>query len=93
MHNAAEPPFVFNTCGPRLPALIGGTQELPERIWIDPFVFLSDPPRPRGRRQMLWPSEVLELLQSGLSDEELGRHPLLVMLRSHGSRGWEEATD
>ena len=37
--------------------------------------------------------EVVRLLQSGLSDEELGRHPLMRMLRSHGSRGWEEATD
>src|SRR5262245_57528251 len=37
--------------------------------------------------------EVLRLLRSGLSDEELGRHPLMRMLRSHGSRGWEEAVD
>ena len=37
--------------------------------------------------------EVVRLLQSDLSDEELGRHPLMQMLRSHGSRGWEEAID
>ncbi len=37
--------------------------------------------------------EVIRLLQSGLSDEELGRHPLMRMLRSHGSRGWEEAVE
>ncbi len=37
--------------------------------------------------------EVVKLLQSELSDEELGRHPLMQMLRSHGSRGWEEAVD
>ncbi len=37
--------------------------------------------------------EVLRLLQSELSDDELGRHPLMQMLRSHGSRGWEEALD
>jgi hypothetical protein len=37
--------------------------------------------------------EVIRLLESGLSDEELGRHPLMRMLRSHGSRAWEEATD
>jgi hypothetical protein len=37
--------------------------------------------------------EVVRLLQSGLSDEELGRHPLMRMLRSHGSRGWEEALE
>ncbi|HEY7329781.1 MAG TPA: hypothetical protein VH592_19255 [Gemmataceae bacterium] len=37
--------------------------------------------------------EVVRLLQSGLSDEELGRHPLMRMLRSHGRRGWDEAVD
>jgi hypothetical protein len=37
--------------------------------------------------------EVVRLLQSGLSDEELGRHPLMQMLRAHGSRGWEETLD
>jgi hypothetical protein len=35
--------------------------------------------------------EVLRLLQSPLSDEELGQHPLLVMFRRHGSRGWEDS--
>ena len=35
--------------------------------------------------------EVLRLLQSPLSNEELGRHPLLVMYRRHGSRGWEDS--
>lgn len=37
--------------------------------------------------------EVVRLLQSGLSDDELGQHPLVRMLRAHGSRGWEEAVD
>ena len=37
--------------------------------------------------------EVVRLLQGELSDEELGHHPLMQMLRSHGSRGWEEAVD
>jgi hypothetical protein len=37
--------------------------------------------------------EVVRLLQSGLTDEELGRHPLMRMLRAHGSRGWEEAVE
>jgi hypothetical protein len=37
--------------------------------------------------------EIVQLLKSPLSDEELGRHPLMTMLRSHGSRGWEEAVD
>ena len=37
--------------------------------------------------------EVVRLLESDLSDDELGRHPLMQMLRSHGSRGWEEAVD
>ncbi len=35
--------------------------------------------------------EVIRLLQGPLSDEELGRHPLLVMYRRHGSRGWEDS--
>jgi hypothetical protein len=37
--------------------------------------------------------EVIRLLGSDLSDEELGREPLMAMLRSHGSRGWEEGLD
>jgi len=37
--------------------------------------------------------EVIELLKSPLTDEELGRHPLMVMLRRHGSRPWEESVD
>src|SRR5438067_10029720 len=37
--------------------------------------------------------EVIRLLQGPLSDEELGRLPLMAMLRSHGSRAWEEALD
>ena len=35
--------------------------------------------------------EVIRLLRSPLSDEELGRHPLLVLFRRHGSRGWEDS--
>lgn len=35
--------------------------------------------------------EVLALLASGLSDEELGRHPLLVLHRSYGSPPAEDA--
>jgi hypothetical protein len=35
--------------------------------------------------------EVLRLIGSSLSDEELCNHPLLVLLRSHGSRGWEDS--
>lgn len=35
--------------------------------------------------------EVLALLASPLSDEELGRHPLLLMYRSHGSRPREDS--
>ncbi len=37
--------------------------------------------------------EVLQLLQTDLSDEELGQHPLMQMLRAHGSRGWEESVE
>lgn len=35
--------------------------------------------------------EILRLVESPLSDEELVNHPLLVLLRSHGSRGREES--
>jgi hypothetical protein len=35
--------------------------------------------------------EVLVLLASPLSNEELGRHPLLVLYRSHGSRPREDS--
>jgi hypothetical protein len=35
--------------------------------------------------------EILQLFESPLSDEELANHPLLVLLRAHGSRGWEES--
>jgi hypothetical protein len=35
--------------------------------------------------------EVIRLLQGPLSDEELGQHPLLVLFRRHGSRGWEDS--
>jgi hypothetical protein len=35
--------------------------------------------------------QVLALLASPLSNEELGRHPLLVLYRSHGSRPREDS--
>lgn len=35
--------------------------------------------------------EVLRLLASSLSDEELCNHPLMVLLRAHGSRGWGDS--
>ena len=35
--------------------------------------------------------QVLALLASPLSNEELGRHPLFVMYRSHGSRPREDS--
>jgi hypothetical protein len=35
--------------------------------------------------------EVLQLLASPLSNEELGNHPLMVLFRTHGSRGWEDS--
>jgi hypothetical protein len=37
--------------------------------------------------------EVVQLLKSPRSDEELGRLPLMCMLRAHGSRGWEEEVE
>ena len=35
--------------------------------------------------------QVVELLRGSLSDEELSRHPLLLLLLSHGSRGREDS--
>ncbi len=35
--------------------------------------------------------EVWQLIQSRLSDEEFRRHPLIALLFSHGSRGWEDS--
>lgn len=35
--------------------------------------------------------DVLALVQSPLTDEEFRRHPLIRMLFSHGSRGWEDS--
>jgi hypothetical protein len=37
--------------------------------------------------------EVVGLLQSGFSDQELGRHSIMRTLRAHGSRGWGEAVE
>jgi hypothetical protein len=36
-------------------------------------------------------AQVLALLASPLSNEELGRHPLFVLYRSHGSRPREDS--
>jgi hypothetical protein len=35
--------------------------------------------------------EVFLLVQSPISDEEFRRQPLIAMLFSHGSRGWEDS--
>lgn len=35
--------------------------------------------------------EVVKLASSSLSDEEFRRHPLIMMLLSHGSRGFEDS--
>ena len=35
--------------------------------------------------------EVLELLRSPRSNEELGRHPLLNLMLAHDSRGWDDS--
>ncbi len=35
--------------------------------------------------------EIFSLVPSELSDEEFRRHPLIQMLFSHGSRGWEDS--
>ena len=35
--------------------------------------------------------EIVGLVESSLSDQEFRRHPLIAMLFSHGSRGWEDS--
>ena len=35
--------------------------------------------------------EILELLRGPSSNAELARHPLLNLVRAHGSRGWEDS--
>jgi hypothetical protein len=35
--------------------------------------------------------KVLELVASDLTDGELSRHPLILLLRGHGSRRWEDS--
>jgi hypothetical protein len=35
--------------------------------------------------------EVFRLAGSSLSNEELAAHPLYLLLRAHGSRGWEDS--
>ncbi len=35
--------------------------------------------------------EVLRLVESPLSEQEFRRHPLIALLLSHGSRGWEDS--
>jgi hypothetical protein len=34
---------------------------------------------------------IVELVESPLSDEEFGAHPLIALLLSHGSRDWEDS--
>jgi hypothetical protein len=34
---------------------------------------------------------VLKLTESGLSPEEFNRHPLILLVRGHGSRRWEDS--
>ena len=35
--------------------------------------------------------EILELLRGPLTNAELSRHPLLTLMRTHGSRAWEDS--
>ena len=35
--------------------------------------------------------EIFELVESALSDEDFRQHPLVALLFSHGSRGWEDS--
>jgi hypothetical protein len=35
--------------------------------------------------------DILELLRSPLSNEEVAKHPLMSLVLAHGSRGWEDS--
>jgi hypothetical protein len=35
--------------------------------------------------------QVIELVESSISDEEFRAHPLIALLLSHGSRDWEDS--
>jgi hypothetical protein len=35
--------------------------------------------------------DVIRLAESALPDEEFRQHPLVALLLSHGSRGWEDS--
>jgi hypothetical protein len=35
--------------------------------------------------------DIVELVKSPLSEDEFRRHPLIMMLFSHGSRDWEDS--
>jgi hypothetical protein len=35
--------------------------------------------------------DIVKLVSSSISEEEFRRHPLIVMLLSHGSREWEDS--
>ncbi len=35
--------------------------------------------------------EVIRLVESSMPDDEFRRHPLIALLLSHGSRGWEDS--
>jgi hypothetical protein len=35
--------------------------------------------------------DVVKLVSSDLSDAEFRRHPLIMLLFAHGSRGWEDS--
>lgn len=37
--------------------------------------------------------DVVRLLQSSMTDKEIGEHPLMRMLRSHGSCPWEDSLE
>jgi hypothetical protein len=35
--------------------------------------------------------EILKLLEQPIPDDELAEHPLMRLMRVHGSRGWEDS--
>jgi hypothetical protein len=86
-----------------MPAIPKNTSSSPADV-SDLLVSISDPVERlllTGQARTVYEAEemyldsaypqVLELLASPLSNEELGRHPLLLMYLSHGSRPREDS--
>ena len=85
-----------NTIDPRIETPVGGEVQSPPVGKDDPVVQLLLDGRAKtvdeAEEMYLdasWP-ELRDLLASDRTDEELARHPLILLLLSRGSRPWED---